>query len=104
MAWRYGEKRSYCETCQDAGRQKGIERDCGSCPYRPPDIHPGIRDFYSVACACESQVRAGVGGAYGLDWTVVFRVAEARGIEVDRRFVDLLKIFEAAMMKEINKK
>ena len=53
---------------------------------------------------CDTQLRAGFGGAYALDWNVVTEVARAMGIETDRTFYVLLKAFEETMIPLTHKK
>ena len=53
---------------------------------------------------CDTQLRAGFGGAYALDWNVVREVARAMGIARDRAFYVLLRAFEETMIPLTRKK
>lgn len=53
---------------------------------------------------CDSQLRAGFGGAYAMDWGVVLTVTEDLSIERDDMFYRSLKVYEHALLKHVNKK
>ena len=65
---------------------------------------PENTELFHCFCLCDSQLRAGMGGAYAMDWNVVIRVAEDRGVETDDRFYFQLRNFEHALIEEIGKK
>jgi len=53
----------------------------------------------------ESQMLvSGFGDIYGLNYQVVFRIADILGIEIDAVFLRCLKAFEVAMVTAINKR
>jgi hypothetical protein len=47
-------------------------------------------------------LRVGFGGAYALDWNVVFAIARNYGIDVDDEFIRYLQIYECAYINRIN--
>ncbi len=47
---------------------------------------------------------SGFGDIYGLNYQVVFKIAEILGIEIDTVFLRCLKAFEVAMITAINKR
>ena len=53
---------------------------------------------------CDTQLRAGFGGAYALDWNAVRGAAIDMGIARDRTFYVLLKAFEETMIPLTRKK
>lgn len=97
----YGDGRSYCGTCLEAAKQEEIDRDCEVCPGRMPELSPDNERLFNCFLLCESQVRAGFGGAYALDWSVVVRVADDMGITTNSTFYVLLRAFQGAMLAEI---
>lgn len=68
-----------------------------------PKILPEVNDYFECFMLCDSQLRAGFGGVFALDWNVVIRVALAKGMNINERFFTMLKAFENEMLKEINK-
>lgn len=98
MAWRYGTKRAYCETCTESARQQQIIRDCDRCSWKMPDIDPSLADIWECFTLCETQLRVSTGGVYALDWHCVMAVASALCVPVDRAFFTFLKTFEQAMI------
>lgn len=79
------------------------ERDCSSCDHRLPDMTAEELEIWDCLVTCESQFRIGPTGPVSLDWSVVLRVAEAKGVRVDHRFFRLMKAFEAALIRMIGK-
>lgn len=69
-----------------------------------PEIHPDNEVYLECFTLCDSQLRVGVGGMFGLDWNAVIRVAETMNISVDEKFFRLLKIFENEMVISLNKR
>jgi hypothetical protein len=69
-----------------------------------PGLLPDNERLFELLTTCDSQLRAGFGGAYALDWGVVTRMADEMGIETDREFYQLLKAFESTMLGAIRKK
>lgn len=82
--------------------QKKKEPPCETCKNRPPDRMPGIEPLYQCIILCDSQVRAGFGGIYGLDWNVVIAVAKSMDIRIDDLFFARLKACEAVIVTEAN--
>lgn len=72
-----------------------------------PKILPEVNDYIDCFMLCDSQLRISSGGdyvrAYALDWNVIIRAAEAKGINIDDKFFTMLKIFEGEMLREVNK-
>lgn len=66
-----------------------------------PQIMETLEPYWQCFLDCDSQLRASMGNIYGLDWNVVFKVAEVHGINVDDKFIYYLKIFEGTMIGEI---
>jgi len=69
-----------------------------------PDIPPDMAPLWSLFLACDSQLRAGLGGAYALDWMAVRGMAIDMGIKRNKLFYRALKVFEYAMITAMNKK
>lgn len=69
-----------------------------------PEIMAENQDYLEVFCLCDSQLRAGLGGAFAFDWNVVIAVAKANKIQIDERFFWMLKVFEGEFLKQLNKK
>lgn len=67
-----------------------------------PDIKPEIREYLDCFIQCDSQVRAAVNGIFALDWNIIVKVGEAKGIEINNKFFRMLKAFESAFLKEVN--
>lgn len=93
---------SYCSNCRAAALKKHIERDCYDCPNREPVLLSENEDIWEVFILCETQLRAGFGGAYALDWNVTIKAAESRGLEINPQFFVLLKCFEQTFMEKLN--
>jgi hypothetical protein len=53
---------------------------------------------------CDSQLRAGMAGAYTMDWSVVMRAAAAMEIEIDERLLRMFKALEGMVVDEMGKK
>lgn len=68
-----------------------------------PELMQEAGEYFECFTLCDSQLRAGMGGAYALDWNVVIRTAEAIDINIDDKFFVMLKAFENAMLMEVNK-
>ena len=68
-----------------------------------PELMQEVSEYFECFTLCDSQLRAGMGGAYALDWNVVIRTAEAMNINIDDKFFVMLKAFENAMLMEVNK-
>ena len=68
-----------------------------------PELMQEAGEYFECFTLCDSQLRAGMGGAYALDWNVVIRTAEAMNINIDDKFFVMLKAFENAMLMEVNK-
>jgi hypothetical protein len=66
-----------------------------------PDLMLENECLFALFSLCDTQLRVGFGGAYALDWSVVIRVADDMGIEMDETFYGLLKIFEITMLAEL---
>jgi hypothetical protein len=58
--------------------------------------------IFEIFCLCESQLRVGFGGAYALDWSVVMKAAEVRGVDIGPLFFILLKHFEQALIERLS--
>lgn len=59
-----------------------------------------IFDFF---ISCDTQLRYGTQGwIRGLDWGTVMEIADHIGIETDRFFFSLLKVFDAVITAERN--
>jgi hypothetical protein len=69
-----------------------------------PEIPRSLFSFWECFLTCDSQLRAGFGGAYALDWKVVMMVARDMGIKRTRFFYRALKTFEGSMIEAMNKK
>lgn len=69
-----------------------------------PEVMPENQELFECFTLCDSQLRAGMGGAYAMDWKVVMSVAEAMEIEMDERFYRMLKVFEGALCEEMGKR
>lgn len=69
-----------------------------------PELMPEAGEYFECFTLCDSQLRAGFGGAYALDWGVVIKVAEAMDMNIDDKFFVMLKAFENAMLTDTNKK
>jgi hypothetical protein len=69
--WHFRGGQSYCQGCASV---------CATCPYEieRPQTEDGVL-AWSVIIRTVGQVRAGMGGAYGLDFTAVLLLAEAMG-------------------------
>ena len=80
-------KKEYCQVCRSAAKQKVEDTNCGNCEYKIPDIGPEIKEYLNCFIQCDSQVPAGVGGIYGLDWNTILKVAIAKGIEINNKFL-----------------
>jgi hypothetical protein len=68
-----------------------------------PGIPRAIQAIVDCFLLCETQLRIGMGGAYALDYNVIFQVANSLGIPIDRKFLRLLKAFEVTIIDEINR-
>jgi len=79
------------------------ERDCTGCEHRMPAMPAAGRDIWECLVTCESQVRIGPAGPVSLDWSVLFRVADAKGIPVNDRFFRMTRAFEGALIRIIGK-
>lgn len=104
--WRYSESgASYCETCKLVAKKTKKNLTCDQCDRRMPELHPEIIPVFNCFILCETQLMAGgMGGAYGINYLVVFEVARAMGIEVNLTFLKFLKIFEHTLITEMDKK
>ena len=95
--------RAYCTTCKAAARQKKKEPPCDTCKNRMPRLMPDVEPIFKAITICDSQVRAGFGGIYGLDWSIIIRVADDMGIVTDELFYRCLKQAEAIIVTEAAK-
>ena len=68
-----------------------------------PELMQEAGEYFECFTLCDSQLRAGMGGAYALDWNVVIRTAEALDMSIDEKFFTLLKAFENTLVEEMNK-
>lgn len=50
---------------------------------------------------CQTQWRAGFGGAYGLDYGVIIQTAAALGIETGQIFFEKIRVYENEALKII---
>jgi hypothetical protein len=67
-----------------------------------PELLPDNESIFTCIALCDSQCRAGVGGVYALDWAVILRAADDMGIETDMMFYQLVRAYEATMVREVN--
>jgi hypothetical protein len=49
-------------------------------------------------------LRAGFAGAYALDWNIVFEIVRLRGMDIDERLIEYLKIYEDKYIAYLNRK
>lgn len=69
----------------------------------PPVTRRGgeLLDLVRIA---RRQLRVGFGGVYGLDWPVLFRMADSAGIETDMEWCELLEAVEGELVEALQPK
>ena len=101
----YGRQgKPYCDACKVVAKKTNKELDSEDCSNRPPEISYELNILLDCFIICDTQLKAGMGGAYALDFSIITKVAETFGIETDKTFYKLLKAFEGTLLKNVNKK
>lgn len=110
-----GEKGDTCLECRAIGRQRFGADVCGrsgaACvredAVRGADARLDsweAREALRLFSAVGSQWRAGMGGAYGLDYGALYRVAETIGVEIDEEVLGLVQVLEAEQVEAWNER
>lgn len=84
--WRWAANTRRAKMCAACVKRHGKRKDrpaCRECEQREPPLLADNVPAVRLMLACETQWRAGFGGAYGLDYPAVFQVAAALKIPVD---------------------
>lgn len=89
-----GSGRDYCKHCPER---------CDDCPYElhKPLTAAGIAAWEVFRCS-GGQLRAGVGGIFGLDFTAVIIFAQAMGA-LSNLFLELLPLIEGLIVSATRK-
>ena len=66
-----------------------------------PLIEETLEPYWQCFTECDSQLRGTGGSIYALDWSIVFKVAEVHGLNIDEKFILYLKAFEGTMIEKI---
>lgn len=78
--------------------------DCRGCAQEAPALLEENTRAVRLMLACETQWRAGFGGAYGLDYNAAFTVAGLLGLTIDADLFRGLRALEHEQLKIWNEK
>jgi len=91
------DRQKYCEICIKAKKAK-----CEGCEYEQPKLTGEAADVFDVFYRCQTQWRSGGFGVIGLDYSVVFKVADVCGVSITPAFVRYINACEQVALERIN--
>jgi len=93
--------RRYCETCKV--KYEGSP-PCEGCKNRCQDLAPENEEAFELWCAVQTQWRASSSGVLGLDYGIVFKIAQFLQIEMSRCLFHKIQALERVFLVKQNKK
>jgi hypothetical protein len=87
-------------------RSQGLPapEDPRACLHPCPPVSDRGEEILDLVRMAHRQLRVGFGGAYGLDWNVIARLADDAGITTDARWWELFSIAEGEFIAAITPK
>lgn len=92
----------YCAACQKNFSRTPEKLLCNTkkgCPNQPPKLLTENIDAWELWNACATQWRASAFGPLGLDYSIVFKMAEFLEITIDNDMMQKIKALEYAYLK-----
>lgn len=82
--------------------KKIVERSCEGCEYEMPKLDEESQEIFHIFMQVQTQWRSGGFGVIGLDYGVLFKIANIYGYEITPAFMRYIAACEQTALRMIN--